>query len=134
MSVRRLRFHKWALATFTGGTYSDPKNMKIVSTSTSASASGDSSSDSTATNGTGTGTNGTGTGTASSSRGRPDGHFLNEHLLHGMARLDVRYLDLLKVDVEGSEWEVFAELFQTLRMRGEVLPVGQLVIELHYRR
>ena len=127
MSVRRLRFHKWALATFTGGTYSDPKNMKIVSTSTSASASGDSSSDSTA-------TNGTGTGTAASSRGRPDGHFLNEHLLHGMARLDVRYLDLLKVDVEGSEWEVFAELFQTLRMRGEVLPVGQLVIELHYRR
>ena len=38
------------------------------------------------------------------------------------------YIDVLKVDVEGAEWDVFRDL---LLDEDAVLPFGQLLIELH---
>ncbi|KAK3242070.1 hypothetical protein CYMTET_48214 [Cymbomonas tetramitiformis] len=45
-----------------------------------------------------------------------------------MALLGVSFIDVLKVDVEGSEWEVFESL---LADPSKDFPVGQLLIELH---
>jgi len=53
-----------------------------------------------------------------------------EHLLHEtmrgiMGRLGHTYVDILKVDVEGAEWKAFDG--------SPYLPIGQLLIELHYQ-
>jgi hypothetical protein len=46
-----------------------------------------------------------------------------------MNELGHSFIDVLKVDVEGAEWDAFAPLFAA----GAPLPVGQLLIELHYK-
>lgn len=48
-----------------------------------------------------------------------------------MKELGHDFIDVLKVDVEGAEWEAFAPLFAA--GAGAPLPVGQLLIELHYK-
>lgn len=56
-------------------------------------------------------------------------HSLNEHLFDAMNRLGHTFINLLKVDVEGGEWDFFNTLYTN---RTKSLPVGQLLIELHY--
>ena len=53
---------------------------------------------------------------------------LGESLYRSMARNGHHYIDVLKVDVEGAEWDVFRDL---LLDEDAVLPFGQLLIELH---
>lgn len=53
-----------------------------------------------------------------------------EHLIDTMTRLNHSYIDILKVDVEGAEWSVFAELFGHLTSSTPLF--GQLLIELHF--
>lgn len=56
--------------------------------------------------------------------------FTQARSLYGVMReLGHDFVDVLKVDVEGAEWEAFAPLFAM----GAPLPVGQLLIELHYK-
>ena len=39
----------------------------------------------------------------------------------------------MKVDIEGGEWNLFAELLESLPSRQlKTLPIGQLLIELHF--
>jgi len=61
-------------------------------------------------------------------------HALNEALPDIMARLGHSYVDLVKIDIEGSEWDVFGSLQQRSKVSGSAnfLPVGQLFIELHF--
>jgi hypothetical protein len=63
---------------------------------------------------------------------------LIETLTDTMKRLGHDYIDILKVDIEGDEWGVFAALIAELGAKnGEdgalQLPFGQLLIELHYK-
>lgn len=53
---------------------------------------------------------------------------LERNLLSIMKELGHTYIDVLKVDVEGAEWASFAPVFAA-----GPLPVGQLLIELHYK-
>ncbi|KAK3262347.1 hypothetical protein CYMTET_28792, partial [Cymbomonas tetramitiformis] len=53
---------------------------------------------------------------------------LAENLPDIMAHLNISFIDILKVDIEGSEWEVFDSLLQ---QQFDHLPVGQILIELH---
>jgi hypothetical protein len=69
--------------------------------------------------------------------GTSEDHALIESLPDIMSRLGHSYVDLVKVDIEGAEWDVFESLrttSQTSGVRGvrEHLPIGQLLIELHY--
>jgi len=41
------------------------------------------------------------------------------------------YIDLLKVDIEGNEWDVFRSMLSEYDHR--TVPFNQLLIELHYR-
>ena len=53
-----------------------------------------------------------------------------------MKRLGHSYLSLLKVDIEGSEWEVFANLLPKQPAEGHLhfgRTVGEVSIELHYK-
>merc|ERR1712232_1163355 len=50
-----------------------------------------------------------------------------ESLTDTMSRLGHSWIDILKVDVEASEWSVFKALIQA-----GTLPFSQLLIELHY--
>ena len=50
---------------------------------------------------------------------------LQETMRDIMGRLGHTYLDILKVDVEGAEWKAFGG--------SPYLPIGQLLIELHYQ-
>ena len=60
-------------------------------------------------------------------------HVMNEHILDTMRRLNHNFISLLKVDIEGAEWDVFANLFGRLDDRNKrQLPFGQLLIELHH--
>ncbi|EKU20156.1 alpha 1,2-mannosyltransferase [Nannochloropsis gaditana CCMP526] len=62
-------------------------------------------------------------------RDGPSRNFLMErNLLSIMKELGHTYVDVLKVDVEGAEWASFAPVFGA-----GPLPVGQLLIELHYK-
>lgn len=62
-------------------------------------------------------------------RDAPSRNFLIErNLLSIMKELGHTYIDVLKVDVEGAEWASFAPVFAA-----GPLPVGQLLIELHYK-
>ena len=81
--------------------------------------------------------------------GRSDIHMLTENIFDTMKRLNHAYVDVLKIDVEGFEWE----LFRSLARRGSrdastssskvsgtgdaqaalSFPFGQLLIELHYQ-
>ena len=62
-------------------------------------------------------------------RDAPSRTFLIErNLLSIMKELGHTYIDVLKVDVEGAEWASFAPVFAA-----GPLPVGQLLIELHYK-
>lgn len=73
--------------------------------------------------------------------GATDAFLVTEHIFDTMNRLNHSYIDILKVDIEGSEWPVFNEiLHRARRIRNEKsqggnswnLPFGQLLIELHY--
>lgn len=71
--------------------------------------------------------------------GTSEMHSLNEQLLDIMHRLGHTFINLLKVDIEGGEWSVFNNLFENgvhsdsnRQPSSEALPVGQLLIELHY--
>jgi hypothetical protein len=74
--------------------------------------------------------------------GANDAFLLTEHLFDTMNRFNHSFIDILKIDIEGSEWPVFHELFERARrIRTEkllsgnpswTLPFGQLLIELHY--
>ena len=57
---------------------------------------------------------------------------LMEHIHDTMQRLNHSYIDILKVDVEGSEWEIFADMLSSLRLNPQISWFGQLLIELHY--
>jgi hypothetical protein len=52
-------------------------------------------------------------------------HMMHEALLDTMGRLGHDYVDIMKVDVEGAEWKAFTG--------SPYLPIGQLLIELHYQ-
>jgi len=72
---------------------------------------------------------------ALSGKSGPTKDFLNtEGLADTMARLGHSYLDILKVDIEGAEWDVFKSILGGDSPRGSLprLPVGQLLIELHF--
>jgi hypothetical protein len=72
---------------------------------------------------------------------------LIETLTDTMKRLGHDYIDILKVDIEGDEWGVFAALIAELGSKQEgadpedaegggpglQFPFGQLLIELHYK-
>jgi len=51
-----------------------------------------------------------------------------ETLLDTMKRQGHTFLDVLKVDIEGSEWDTFKAMLPE-----KALPFGQLLIELHFR-
>jgi hypothetical protein len=68
---------------------------------------------------------------------------VTEHLFDTMHRLQHSFIDVLKVDIEGSEWPVFRDLIHRAKTdllskksnrahRYSPLPFGQLLIELHY--
>lgn len=54
---------------------------------------------------------------------------LSESLIDTMDRLGHSRLRVLKIDIEGSEWEVFDSLISS----GVDLPFDQLLIELHFQ-
>jgi hypothetical protein len=71
---------------------------------------------------------------------------LTENLFDIMKRLNHTYVDVIKIDIEGKEWEVFPNLFNSLiknqnqqRKRNikesivPIFPIGQVLIELHYQ-
>jgi hypothetical protein len=60
--------------------------------------------------------------------GPTDMFVLVESMLDTMKRLGHSYVDVLKVDVEGAEWDTFRSLLPF-----KALPFGQLLIELHFR-
>ncbi|KAG9310826.1 hypothetical protein JVU11DRAFT_8679 [Chiua virens] len=65
-----------------------------------------------------------------------DAHGPNdEHKLYTLKTLlDMnkhRYIDVLKIDVEGWEFEVLSQILQPYMASGEPLPFGQLLIEIH---
>jgi hypothetical protein len=75
--------------------------------------------------------------------GSSEVHSFNEQLYDIMHRLGHSFINLLKVDIEGGEWAVFNTMFadpsqhaskaQALTGAAQPsLPVGQLIIELHY--
>ena len=57
-----------------------------------------------------------------------------------MIRLGHSYIDVLKVDIEGDEWDIFDDLFNNNINSNNLSPTelikkplfGQLLIELHY--
>ena len=60
---------------------------------------------------------------------KPDDTFLMvEHLFDSIKQNGHTYVDILKVDIEGSEWDTFASL-----LKEKYFPFGQLLIELHFR-
>lgn len=55
-----------------------------------------------------------------------------------MHSLNHNFVDIIKIDIEGAEWEVFSNLFSLLSPNGNkqndvVVPIGQVLVELHYR-
>lgn len=65
-----------------------------------------------------------------SSSGKTKDFMMVESLQDAMHRLGHAYVDILKVDVEGAEWEVFAKLLSDMPR----FPLfGQLLIELHHK-
>jgi hypothetical protein len=56
---------------------------------------------------------------------------LTVHLRDIMRELNHTYIDVLKIDVESSEWVVFDDLFD--RFDGNMDFFGQLLIEVHYK-
>lgn len=69
---------------------------------------------------------------------------LTENLFDIMKRLNHTYIDVIKIDIEGKEWEVFPNLFNSLMNQQKqqrkinksympIFPVGQVLIELHYQ-
>lgn len=56
---------------------------------------------------------------------------LTAHLRDIMRELNHSYIDVLKIDVESSEWVVFDDLFH--RFEGGLDFFGQLLIEVHYK-
>lgn len=69
----------------------------------------------------------------SDSSGSSKQHALMAHLYDIMNRYNHSYIDILKVDIEGAEWLLFDDLFQNSNKERTPLPVGQLLIELHYQ-
>ena len=60
-------------------------------------------------------------------------HAMNENIMDTMRRWNHNFISLLKVDIEGSEWAVFADLFGSFDNNNmQRLPFGQLLIELHF--
>lgn len=58
---------------------------------------------------------------------------LTENLYDIMHRLGHSYIDVLKIDIEGSEWDLMKSLFPMhTHSKSHKFPVGQLLIELHY--
>ncbi|GAB5029578.1 glycolipid 2-alpha-mannosyltransferase [Nannochloropsis oceanica] len=60
--------------------------------------------------------------------GPSDVFMMMETLLDTMKRQGHTFLDVLKVDIEGSEWDTFKAMLPE-----KALPFGQLLIELHFR-
>lgn len=58
---------------------------------------------------------------------------LQPHLHHGNTILSTEhhYIDILKIDIEGWEFEVLAQVLQPYIASGEPVPFGQLLIEIH---
>ena len=68
----------------------------------------------------------------SESSGASTSFMLVEHLFDTMYRLNHSYIDILKIDVEGAEWNILPHLLR--KKEGSSIPVfGQLLIELHYQ-
>ena len=66
-----------------------------------------------------------------SASGRTRDFMLAESLLDTMDRLGHKHLSVLKIDIEGSEWDVFDSLLNASDAGS--LPFDQLLIELHYQ-
>lgn len=64
--------------------------------------------------------------------GRWAEHSLAENLYDIMHRLNHTFIDILKVDIEGSEWKVFSSLLGNLKGFFGTIPVGQILVELHF--
>lgn len=61
-------------------------------------------------------------------------HSLNMHFYDIMATYNHSFINLLKVDIEGGEWNIFSQLYNSSHTKGlGGLPVGQLLIELHHQ-
>lgn len=60
--------------------------------------------------------------------GPTDVFMMVESLLDTMRRHNHTFIDVLKVDIEGSEWDTFRAMLPE-----KALPFGQLLIELHFR-
>ncbi|RYG98880.1 hypothetical protein EON65_50910, partial [archaeon] len=60
-------------------------------------------------------------------------HSLTEQFFDIMARYNHTFLHLVKMDIEGAEWDIFDHL-STLRFAKALgsLPIGQMLIELHH--
>jgi hypothetical protein len=56
-----------------------------------------------------------------------------------MHSLNHSFVDIIKIDIEGGEWEVFSHLFSLLsndrkgRDTNVIAPIGQVLVELHYK-
>eukprot|EP01038_Epipyxis_sp_PR26KG_P013005 gene13005-17435_t len=57
-------------------------------------------------------------------------HLLNEQLSDIMYGLNHSFVKLMKIDIEGGEWSVFRSIFDSHNKKS--LPIGELLIELHY--
>lgn len=69
--------------------------------------------------------------------GSSNQHSLTVSIFDIMHKYKHSYIDILKVDIESSEWQLFENLFmdQHIQRKGKAnhrLPIGQLIIELHY--
>lgn len=62
--------------------------------------------------------------------GNNEMHAISESLLDIMFKYNHTFINILKVDIEGGEWNVFNSLYKISNL--QTLPIGQLLIELHY--